>query len=120
MDAIPIIVLVTVQLGLGLYMGLNYLRGTRNKPTFIGIHFLLGAVALEVMALVMRGAPDGEQAENRTVLTAGAALVAAALLTGLAGAMLYKPMPKAARFALYSHAGIGIAAFAALMWWFAG
>lgn len=119
MTPVPIIALLTVQVGIGLYMGLNYLRGTRNKPTFIGIHFLLGAIALEVMALVLRGAPSGEQAEGRTLLTTTAALVAAALLTGLAGAMLFKPMPKAARVALYSHAGIGLAAFAALMLWVA-
>jgi len=119
MNGLPIIALLTVQVGIGLYMGMNYLRGTRNKPTFIGIHFLAGAVALEVMALVLRGAPNGDQAEGRSLLTAAAALVAAALLTGLAGAMLYKPMPKAARVALYSHAGIGLAAFAAIMLWIA-
>ena len=117
MESVPAVALVTVQVIFGLILGFNYLNGVRNKPTLIGIHFLLGAVALEVMALMLRGAPSGWVADGKPTLTLAAALMAAALLTGLAGAMFGKPMPKTARVALYSHAGIAVAAYGALVLW---
>jgi hypothetical protein len=119
MQALPAILLVSVQVAIGLYLGFNYLNGDRNKPALIGAHLLLGAVALEVMALLLRGAPSGAETSARPVLTVAAGLTAAALLTGLAGAMFYKPMPKTAKVALYSHAVIGLAAFVALSFWVA-
>ncbi len=119
MQAMPAILLVSVQVVIGLYLGFNYLNGERNKPALIGTHLLLGAVALEIMALLLRGAPNGEATAGRPVLTVAAGLTAAALLSGLAGAMFYKPMPKTAKVALYSHAVIGIAAFVALGFWVA-
>ena len=55
MLAIPIVLLVSATVAIGLYMGLRYLRRARNPPTLIGVHFLLGAASLEPMLIVLRG-----------------------------------------------------------------
>ena len=55
MIAIPIVIPITATVGFGLYPGLNYLRQVRNKPTIIGVHFLLGAASLEPLVIVLHG-----------------------------------------------------------------
>ncbi len=119
MQAMPAILLIGCQVALGLFLGFNYLNGDRNKPTLIGIHLLMGAAALEVMALLLRGAPNGDPTTGKPMLTIAAGLTAAALLGGLAAAIFIKDMPRAARVALYGHVGFALAGFGALVLWVA-
>lgn len=117
MAVIPLILLFGITAALGVYMGIRYLRGIRNKPMLIGIHLLLGAAGLEVMALLLRGAPDGTVLPSTTPGLVSAGLIAAALLTGFAVPILAKPMPKSITPTLALHAGIGTAGVLLLFYW---
>ena len=55
--AIPALVLLSAAMCLGVIMGIQYLRRVRSKPVMIGVHLLLGAGGLEVLAMMLRGAP---------------------------------------------------------------
>jgi hypothetical protein len=119
MQSLPVFLLLTAQIGLGMVMGAKFILGARNRPAMIGAHFLLGAIALEVAALLLRGAPNGAVAGARSFLQLSAGLLAGALLLGIAAALFGKSMPTAARVSIYGHAALGVAAYGALILWMA-
>ncbi len=120
MIAIPILLLITATVGVGLYMGLRYLRRQRNRPTIIGLHFLLGAFSLEPMVVTMRGGL-GHPAEKLSPLAIAAAVfVALALFSGVTAVMIGRQSRQTANIALASHAGLAAAAFALVMTWGVG
>lgn len=75
---LPVALILTASMGLGLWMGWQFLRRARSNPIHIGFHLILGVVGLEAMVMLMRGALDGQAAG------AGAWGKAAALMLGLA------------------------------------
>lgn len=78
MTVLPAVIILGLTVALGLVMALRYLRGQPNNPVMIGIHFLLGAAVLEVLAVGLHSTPGGIAAGGGfatfTLLFAGLAL----------------------------------------------
>ncbi|GEM_PF-1840373 len=117
MLAIPVLVLVSATVTLGVILGLEYLRGVRSRPTMIGMHFLLGAASLEVLVMLLAGAPDG------TVLLVGrlghvaAGLLVAALFIGVITPMIGRQSRPTMNIALAAHAIVAASGFVVLVAW---
>lgn len=105
---------------IGLYMGLNYLKGARNNRNLVAVHVIIGIVGLEVFALLLRGAPDGTRLATSQLGPASALLLAGALFTGFVVPLLAKPRPVATGPALAVHAVFGTVGFGALLLWVLG
>ncbi len=105
---------------IGVYMGVRYLQGVRNTGWVIMVHLLLGLAGLEIMAVQLRGAPNGSHIAGSSLVNWMAALLAASLLTGLFVAIIAKPKPAAIGPALAVHALVGSIGFVALLLWVAG
>jgi hypothetical protein len=105
MLAIPVLVLVSATVTLGVILGLEYLRGVRSRPTMIGMHFLLGAASLEVLVMLLAGAPDG------TVL------LVAALFIGVITPMIGRQSRPTMNIALAAHAIVAASGFVVLVAW---
>jgi len=99
---------------IGLYMGWQFLRGVRNRPMLVGIHLLLGLGSVEVLAVILRGAPNAAPVADRGGILLAAGLLVCALLSGLAVPLIARPVPDAAGMSIATHAGIGGVAFLAL------
>ena len=105
---------------IGLYMGLNYLKGAPNNRNLIAVHVIVAIIGLEVFALLLRGAPNGTRlAESRLGLVS-ALLLAGALFTGFVVPLLAKPRPATTGPALAVHAVFGTVGFGALLLWVLG
>ena len=116
----PALVVFGSTVGIGLYMGLKYLRGERNNRMLVGVHVLIGIAGLEVLALLLRGAPDGTRLATSQLGPASALLLAAALFTGFLVPLIAAPRPAATGPALAVHAVLGTVAFGALLLWVLG
>ena len=117
MIAAPVVVIVATTVLIGLYMGFRFLQGVRNKPWLGGLHLLLGAAGLEVMAMLLRGAPNGDAVPAEANAHWAGGLIVAALLSGLFVAIIAKPMPNRIGMTLAVHASFGLLGFAALLLW---
>ncbi len=119
MTILPVTLLVLATGSLGGWLLFRYLMGSRNSPTLVGLHLLLGAGALEVMVVLLRGTPDGRQLPDSGATASGwaAALLAAALLTGLATAVIARPWPRGIAIGVWSHAGVAMLAVGAVLVW---
>lgn len=103
MTMLPIVLLLTGGVALGLYMGLNYLKGVRNKPLLIGAHVLLGLASLEPMAIALsRKAEIGPLAPGGLVL---------AFASGAMTPIIAKQSRTATSWALGTHAAIAACAY---------
>jgi len=107
--------LLTAAVGLGLYLGLLYLRRVR-KPVVVGAHLLLGAAGLETTVVMLRGAPDGVTLAG-SYGGAAAALLALTLVSGFSAPLLGKGSRRTANILLATHAGIGVTAFVLFLVW---
>ncbi len=117
MVAAPVVAIITATAAIGVYMGTQHLRGVRPRPMLSGIHFLLGAAGLEVMGVLLNGAPNGDVLRpSRLALWAGG-LIAAALLSGLFAVIIAQTAQKRSGRALVAHAGVASAAFLSLWAW---
>jgi len=107
--------LLTSGVGLGLYLGLLYLRRVR-RPVLVGAHLLLGAAGIETMVVLLRGTRDG-------VVTTGSfgivvvVLLAAALVSGLSAPLLGKRSRQRMNILLATHAGVGLSGFVFFLAW---
>jgi len=119
MRAIPIVVLLTIAVSLGLLLGYQYLRRVRSKPVLIGMHFLFGAASLEILAMLLRGAPNGETATPGSFGKVAAAFVVAALFSGVVGPMLGRQSRTTMNVALGVHASVAATAFVLILIWVA-
>ncbi len=116
----PALVVFGTTVAIGLYMGLQYLRGVRNNRMLIGVHVIIGIIGLEVFALLLRGAPDGTHLAESRLGPASALLLAAALFSGFMVPLIAAPRPAATGATLAVHAVVGTAAFGALLLWVLG
>ena len=116
----PALVVFGSTVAIGLYMGLQYLRGVRNNRMLVGVHVIIGIIGLEVLALLLRGAPDGTHLADSRMGPASALLLAAALLTGFMVPLIAAPKPGATGTALAVHATVATLAFGALLLWVLG
>ena len=116
MTAIPVLVILTAAVLLGLYLGLLYLRGDR-KPALIGFHLLLGVGGLEALVMLLHGTPDGSTTpDDGSLGMTAAAFFAAALISGLTAALLRRS-PVTANVILATHAGAGTIGFVLFLAW---
>lgn len=104
MNPVPVLVILTANVLLGLYLGLLYLRGDR-KPVLIGIHLLLGLGGIETLAMLLHGTPDSTEAPDGNSGQAAALCFVAAVLLGLSAALLRRSR-RFANAVLASHAGL--------------
>jgi hypothetical protein len=117
MIALPPLLLVSATVALGIFMGIQYLRGRRNKPILIGAHFLLGAGGLETMVILMRGTPDGEVAASGSYGTMAAGFLALALLSGVITPLVGRSSPASIGLLLATHASVAAAGFVLVVAW---
>jgi hypothetical protein len=111
------LILLSAAACLGIIMGIQYLRRVRSRPVMVGIHLLLGAGGLEVLAMMLRGAPDGGAAPARAVGAAAAGVLALALMAGIAVPLIGPRSRRAMNVALATHAGIAGAGLVLLIAW---
>lgn len=107
MTIFPIVMLLSAGVALGLYMGLNYLKGARNKPVLIGAHVLLGFASFEPMAIAL-----SRTGQNGTFALGGLVL---AFASGALTPMIAKHSKSATSWALGCHAAIAAIAFAYIL-----
>lgn len=117
MIALPIVALLTAGVGLGLLLGLRYLRGLPRKPVMIGAHLLLGAGTLEQIAVLLHGTPSGDVIADQMLGRVALVLIAGALLFGLCAPLLSRQSRRGAEALLVGHASLGALGFAALIAW---
>jgi len=114
MSATPVSLILIAAAGLGIYMFLKFLRGERNGGGMIATHLILGGAALEQIALLFRGAPNGEAWPSDSMLKTGAMFLAFAMMSGFAAPLLRS---SSGVKVLYVHVGIGaIGALTVLAW----
>lgn len=112
------LVLLSLSASLGIYLGYQYLKRRRNRPTLIAVHILPGLAALEIVAMMLRGAPDGTVAPSKTLAENAALLLVIALMIGLLTPMVARDRPRAVgTFALSAHALFAATAFVLLFAW---
>jgi len=111
-----VVLLLVLTLALGVVLGFYYLGGVR-KPVLIGLHIILGAVALEQVAMLLHGAADGSFGASARSGPWAALLIAAAMFFGLIAASLGKLARRTAEFVLVAHALVGIAGFLVFLSW---
>jgi hypothetical protein len=116
MIAIPIALLISATVGLGLYLGYRYLKRIRNTPGLIGTHFLLGAASFEPMVLVLRGGVAGH-AKLSLIAMLMVGGVGLALFSGVTAVMIGRKSRQTANIALATHAGFGLSVFLLMVAW---
>ena len=120
MPTCPAILVFGTTVAIGLYMGLQYLKGQRNNRMLVGAHVLIGLAGLEVFALLLRGAPDGTHLADSRTGPAAALLLAAALFSGFVVPLIAPAKPGATGLTLAVHASLGLVAFGVLLLWVLG
>ena len=120
MTAIPALLLLAAAVVLGIVLGVQYLQRRRSPPVLIGFHLLLGAGGLEVLAMLLHGTPDRRILPAGGLITIAAALVLAAMITGLLAPMVGRQSRRTMNVALALHVGVAAAGFVLLLVWTAG
>lgn len=121
MLGIPPVILLGSSVALGLYLGYQHLQHRRNRPALIAFHILLGLGALETIAMLLRGAPNGAVMPGAALGKAAALLLIIAIIVGLLTPMLARDRPRPfATASLTLHASLAAAGFVLLCVWVAG
>jgi hypothetical protein len=101
---------LTAGIGVGVFLGLNYLRGTR-RPGWVPAHLLLGAAGLEQLAMMLQ---DGRKTD---LITWSAGLVALALCCGLLTPIVAGFSRRRAEMVLVTHITAGLSGYLAFLAW---
>lgn len=117
MHAIPAVLLLSGAVALGVWLGIEYLRRVRSKPAVIGLHLLLGAGGLEVIAVLLRGTPDGAVMRVDVLGQLAAGLLAFALFSGLVAPMIGRRSRATMNVALLAHVTGAAAGFVLCLVW---
>jgi hypothetical protein len=117
--AVPLLLLLAGAVGLGVLLGVEYLRRVRSRPTVIGLHLLLGAGAVEVMAMLLRGTPDGTASPASAILKTAAGLLAFALCSGLVAPIVGRSSRATMNVALGVHVAGAVAGVLLFLLWVA-
>jgi hypothetical protein len=118
MNATPVLLLLVATVSIGAFMAWRYWTGERNSQKLAALHFLLGAGGLEVMALVLGGAPNGAAGGGGTLGNASALVLAAALLSGLFIPIIARPKPGIIGVSVAVHAAVATSGFGIFLLWF--
>lgn len=120
MTVAPVVLLLGTGAAIGAFMGYRYLRGQRNSRTLAGVHLLLGIGGLEVMVMLLRGAPSGEAVAHHAMGSIVALVIAGALLTGLFVPIIGKSRPGIVGGWLAVHATVATIGVGMLLFWALG
>jgi hypothetical protein len=96
---------------------LNYLKGIR-KPGLIAAHLLLGAAALEQVAMLLRGSPSGGEWPNESLVKTAGLLLAIGMGLGFA-TPLVRHSRQTMNTVLVGHIGAAAAGFVLFLAWLA-
>ncbi len=107
---LPGFLFLTTGICIGVFLGINYLRGTR-RPGWIPAHLLLGAAALEQLAMMLQ---DGRKTP---LITWSAGLVAVALCCGLLTPIVAGFSRRRAEMVLVTHISAGLSGYLAFLAW---
>lgn len=119
MTWLPVLLLLTCGVGLGITMATRNWRGPPRKPVLIGLHILFGAGALEELVVSLHGTESVAALSSANGGSLTALLIAATLFIGFSVPLISRRAPQAARRVLVLHAATGLTAFAALIVWLA-
>lgn len=117
MTTIPLVVLFGISAALGLFMGVQYLRGVRNKPAMVAVHLVLGLIGLEAMASILKHNNAGATAAYAGVGAWAAGLLAAGVFMGFMVPIMAKPKPASVPVLLGIHAAVGALGVGVVFWW---
>jgi hypothetical protein len=111
---IAAVLLLSLAAALGLYLGLCYLRGRRNRPMLIGTHLLLGIGGAEALLLAHRSVASGGAASGSSQANLALGLIAAAIFAGFLAPVVGRNSRATGNLALAAHAtlaaaGVGVA-----------
>lgn len=101
----PLVVILSANIGLGLYLARFYLAGQRNGSLLRGIHLILGLASMEALAMV------GMPGDTALLLIGGA------LFAGLMASLMYGRKIAGAGLVWLAHASAGFIAFVLFLSW---
>ncbi len=116
MTTIPLTLILAGAVILGVILGIEYLRGVRRRPGMIAAHLILGFLAMEQMAMMLRGTPAGESAGSASYGKLTAFLFFIAVLAGLIAALL-RDRRTGSNIALAGHVTVATAGVLAYVAW---
>lgn len=111
----PALAVLASTVLLGGWLGAQYLMGVRNNRVLVGVHFILGAIGLEVLVQLLRGAPGGLGVAGNGGIAA--LLLAGAMLTGLLVPILAASRPPTIGATIALHATVATLGFGLLVVW---
>ncbi len=115
---LPLLLLLSASMGLGLWMGWQFLRRLGSNPIHIGFHLILGVAGLEMVVMLLRGAPDGSVAAAGALGKSTALVLATAVITGFATSVLARRWSRqGSAWVLAIHALLGSAGFVLFLAW---
>ncbi len=112
-----VLTLLVATMAVGVYLGVRYLRRLRNKPTVIGLHFILAFLSLEPLAFLLRGAVSTVSPRPSLVGILGGCGILLALMSGVTAVMVGRKSRQTANVALATHVGVATGAFLLLAAW---
>ncbi len=117
---IPPVILLSLSVALGLYLGYQFLQRRRNRPALIAFHILPGLGALELIAMLLHGAPKGAVMSSTGLGKSAALLLIFAIIVGLLTPMIARDRPRpVTTVSLTIHALLAGAGFVLLCAWVA-
>lgn len=111
----PVTLFLLAAAGIGCLLGLNYLKGIR-KPGLIAAHLLLGAAGLEQVAMLLRGAPNGDAWPSESLVKTAGLLLAIGMGLGFA-TPLVRNSRQTMNTVLIGHIGAATAGFVLFLAW---
>ncbi len=108
MPMFPFIALPLAAMALGLVLVVLHLRGIR-KPLLIGLHLLLGLGALEVLVVLLKGAPGSDGLPAGDFGNVAAGFLALAAFIGLLTPILGRRSRLTGNAMLLAHVSAGVA-----------
>lgn len=115
---ILVICLLTASMGLGLWMGRQFLRRISSNPIHIGFHLLLGVAGLEAVVMLMRITPDAVADSAGPSGQAAALVLALAVVTGFATSVVARRWSRqSGGMVLATHSVLGTLGFVMFLAW---
>jgi hypothetical protein len=111
MTTVPLTILIFCAVGIGAYLGMNYLRHTPNKPILTAAHLLLGAGALEQLVIAIQGDRGGAYGYK------AAGLLVITLALGFLGSLTARKSHRKAGYIVAAHAAAGSLGFVLFLAW---
>ena len=120
MSVAPALAVLGAATLLGFWLGTKYLMGERNNRVLVALHLILGVAGLEVLMLLLRGAPDGRAAVTGSTGMTAALILAGAMATGLLISILAPSRPGAIGPTIAVHSTVAALGYAMLVFWALG